>query len=262
MDGRRHSVTSADGTTIGLLTAGNGPPLLLVHGGMGQIESWQSLWDTLAARWQVTAMDRRGRGTSGDTPPYDIAREFEDVAAVAASLAGGGPVDVLGHSFGATCALGAAANGAPMRRLALYEPPGPQTVPRDWRDRALAMVAAGRPGAAMMSFLTEGVGLSAARIEELRNAPRAYDVLAVVSATMPREAPALADVDLKALAAGVQVPVLLILGTDSPAWAKDITAELAAVLPQTTLAVLDGQGHDAADAAPAVLAGRLEEFFS
>jgi pimeloyl-ACP methyl ester carboxylesterase len=262
VDGYRHSVTSADGTEIGLLTAGDGPPLLLVHGGMGQIESWQPLWDTLVGRWRVTALDRRGRGTSGDTGPYDVRREFEDVAAAAASLAGGGPVDVFGHSFGATCALGAAANGAPARRLALYEPPGPQTVPRDWRDRALAMVAAGRPGAAMMSFLTDVVGLSAARIEELRNAPRAYDVLAVVSATMPREAPALADVDLKALAADVQVPVLLILGTDSPAWAKDITRDLAGVLPLSTLAVLDGQGHDAIDTAPAVVAGALDEFLS
>jgi pimeloyl-ACP methyl ester carboxylesterase len=80
---------------------------LLVHGGMGQIESWQSLWGTLAGQWRVTAMDRRGRGTSGDIEPYDISREFQDVAAVAASL--GGPVDVFGHSFGATCALGAAA---------------------------------------------------------------------------------------------------------------------------------------------------------
>ena len=67
MEGYRHSVTSADGTRIGLLTAGDGPPLLLVHGGMGQVESWQPLWATLAGQWRVTAMDRRGRGTSGDT---------------------------------------------------------------------------------------------------------------------------------------------------------------------------------------------------
>src|SRR6266849_5415986 len=86
VDGYRHSVTSADGTKIGLLTAGEGPPLLLVHGGMGQIESWQSLWPALTGRWRVTAMDRRGRGTSGDTAPYDVRREFEDVAAAAFSL--------------------------------------------------------------------------------------------------------------------------------------------------------------------------------
>jgi pimeloyl-ACP methyl ester carboxylesterase len=64
MDGHRHAVTSADGTEIGLLTAADGPPLLLVHGGMGCIESWQPLWEPLTSRYQVTAMDRRGRGSS------------------------------------------------------------------------------------------------------------------------------------------------------------------------------------------------------
>ncbi len=258
MDGYRHSVTSADGTQIGLLTAGDGPALLLVHGGMGCIESWQPLWGPLTSQWRVTAMDRRGRGTSGDTEPYDLSREFTDVAAVADSL---GPVDVFGHSFGATCALGAAASGAPVRRLALYEPPGPQTAPREWRDRINAMIADGKPGPAMISFLREINGLSAARIDELRNAPRGYDVLPIVSATMPREAQALATVDLPALAAAVPVPVLLILGAQSPAWAKDITGDLAAVLPQSTLAVLDGQGREAMETAPELLASHLAGFF-
>ncbi len=258
MDGSRHSVISADGTRVGLLTAGHGPALVLVHGGMGCIESWQLLWGTLTSQWRVTAMDRRGRGTSGDTAPYDLSREYQ---VVAASLAGDGPVDVFGHSMGATCALGAAAAGAPVRRLALYEPPGPPTVPREWRDRANAMIADGKPGKAMMSFLREIIGLSAARADELRNAPRGYDVLPIVSATMPREAQALATVDLKALAAAVTVPVLLILGSASPAWARGITEDLTAVLPRSTLAVLDGQGHEATESAPELLASRLAGFF-
>jgi len=74
VDGYRHSVTSADGTKIGLLTAGEGPPLLLVHGGMGQIESWQSLWPALTGRWRVTAMDRRGRGASAPPKTIEIPR--------------------------------------------------------------------------------------------------------------------------------------------------------------------------------------------
>ena len=260
MDGYRHSVTSADGTRIGLLTAGEGPALLLVHGGMGCIESWQPLWGRLTSRWRVTAMDRRGRGTSGDTGPYDLSREYQDIAAVAASLAGDGPVDVFAHSIGATCALGAAASGAPVRRLALYEPPGPQTAPKEWRERVTALIADGKPGPAMVSFLRE-MGLSATQIDELKNAPRDYDVLPIVSATMPREALALATVDVTALAAAVTVPVLLLLGSRSPAWARDLTGALADVLPQSTLAVLDGQGHDAIDSAPELLADRLAGFF-
>ena len=204
MDGYRHSVTSADGTRIGLLTAGEGPALLLVHGGMGCIESWQPLWGRLTSRWRVTAMDRRGRGTSGDTGPHDLAREYQDIAAVAASL---GPVDVFAHSIGATCALGAAASGAAVRRLALYEPAGPKTAPKEWRDRVTALIADGKPGPAMVSFLRE-MGMSATQIDELKNAPRDYDVLPIVSATMPREALALATVDLTALAAAVTVPVI------------------------------------------------------
>ena len=260
MDGYRHAVTSADGTRIGLLTAGEGPALLLVHGGMGCIESWQPLWGRLTSRWRVTAMDRRGRGTSGDTGPYDLAREYQDIAAVAASLAGDGLVDVFGHSIGATCALGAAASGAAVRRLALYEPPGPQTAPKEWRERVTALIADGKPGPAMVSFLRE-MGLSATQIDELKNAPRDYDVLPIVSATMPREALALATVDVTALAAAVTVPVLLLLGSRSPAWARDITGALADMLPQGTLAVLDGQGHDAVDSAAELLADRLAGFF-
>jgi len=254
-------VVSADGTRIGLLTAGAGRSLLLVHGGMGCIESWQPLWSTLASRWRVTAMDRRGRGTSGDTGPHQFKREFEDVTAAVAHLAGDGPVDVFGHSFGATCALGAASLGAPLRRLALYEPAGPQSAPPAWRERVTGLVAAGKPGPAMMSFLTEIIGLTAEQVNGLRNAPRGYDVLPIVSATMPREARALASVDVTALAGAVGVPVLLILGAASPSWAGDITRELTAALPHSRMAVLPGQGHEAIESAPGLLTGQLAEFF-
>jgi pimeloyl-ACP methyl ester carboxylesterase len=146
MEGLRGAVASPDGVSIGLLTAGSGPALLLVHGGLGSIDSWQSGWDSLTGQFQVTAMDRRGRGTSGDADGYSLEREYADVAAVAALLADeqGGPVDVVGHSYGATCVLGAAARGAPVRRIVLYEPPGPQTVRGGWADRVGAMVAGDR----------------------------------------------------------------------------------------------------------------------
>jgi pimeloyl-ACP methyl ester carboxylesterase len=123
------------------------------------------------------------------------------------------------------------------------------------------MIADGKPGRAMVSFLIEIVGLTEDQVNELRNAPRGYDVMPIVSATMPREARALAAVDLKALAAAVPAPVLLILGSQSPAWAHDITGELAAVLPESTLAVLDGEGHAATDSAPELLANQLAGFF-
>ena len=111
MEGRRHSLISPDGVPIGLMTSGSGPPLLVVHGGMGQIEGWQPMWDALTERWTVTAMDRRGRGSSGDAADYTIEREYDDITAVADALADRHrtPVDVFAHSYGATCTVGAAA---------------------------------------------------------------------------------------------------------------------------------------------------------
>lgn len=263
MEGTRHSVTGADGVSIGLLTAGAGPVLLLVHGGMGQLERWEAMWRPLTERWRVTAMDRRGRGSSGDAAPYGLSKEYADVAAVAARLAeeNGGPVDVFGHSYGATCALGAAAGGAPFRRIALYEPPGPQTAPREWVDRVTALVAEGRVGRAMVSFLSEIIGLTGEQIEELKAAPLAYDIFSVVTATLPREAEALTSVDLPGAARMVTCPALLLLGATSPAWAGDITRELAAALPAAELVVLPGQGHEAVDSAPELVVRELDGFF-
>ena len=154
MQGHRHAVTSADGTEIGLLTAGTGPALLLVHGGMGRLERWAPLWGLLTEHWQVTAMDRRGRGSSGDTGQYRLEKEYDDVAAVATSLADGSgrQADVFAHSYGALCTLGAATRGAPFRRIALYEI----------------------------------IGLTMAQVSELRDTPGAQDVLPIVSATLPR----------------------------------------------------------------------------
>jgi len=263
VEGRRHRVTGADGVSIGLLTAGTGPALLLVHGGMACLEGWEPMWAGLAGRWRVTAMDRRGRGSSGDAEPYALGKEYDDIAAVAAILAqeAGGPVDVFAHSYGATCALGAAARGAPFRRMALYEPAGPQTSPAEWAERVTALIGEGRAGRAMISFLIEILGLTSGQVEDLKNAPRAYDVLPIVSATMPREAHALTSVDLPGLAAAVTAPALLLLGATSPAWAGDITREVAAALPTAELAVLPGQGHLAVDSDPDLVVAELRRFF-
>jgi pimeloyl-ACP methyl ester carboxylesterase len=262
VEGVRHSVASADGVRIGLLTAGSGPALLLVHGGMGTIDSWQSVWGALATRRRVTAMDRRGRGSSGDADTYGLSSEYADVAAVAAALASdqGGPVEVVGHSIGATCVLGAAAGGAPFRRIVLYEPPGPQATPNNWPERVSTMMAAGQAGRAVFTFLTEIVGLTRSEVERLRDAPGGRDVLPIAAATLPREAHALAAADLTGMARRVRQPVLLLVGTASPPWAGEITRELAAALPAATVTELPGAGHGGFDSAPDLLVAEILRF--
>lgn len=264
MNGARQSVIGADGVNIGLLTAGSGPPLLLVHGGVGQIERWGPIWCELCEHWRVTAMDRRGRGSSGDGDDYSLDSEYGDVAAVASSLAeeAGRPIDVFGHSFGATCTIGAAARSAPFRRIALYEPPGPETVSADWVERVSAMVADGEAGAAMVSLLMEIIGLTSEEVDDLKSVPPDYDILSVLSATLPREGRALLSVDLSALATAVTHPVLLLLGERSPLWAQTITRNTADRIPGSQVVMLPDLGHEAIDAAPDLVFRELRLFFA
>ena len=264
MDGVRHAVKGAGGVDIGLLSAGSGPPLLLVHGGVGQIERWQALWDELSTRWRVTAMDRRGRGSSGDGSGYSIDDEFQDVTAVAAALSkdAGMPIDVFGHSYGATCTLGASSRAAPFRRIVLYEPPGKETVSPDFVERLDALVVEGRSGKAMVSFLVEIIGLTTEEVEDLRRTPPAYDILSVLSRTLPREARALLGVDVATVASRAKTPALFLLGERSPEWAHVITRQAAKKMPISTVTVLAGLGHEAIDAAPALVTDALARFFN
>ena len=262
MEGLTTSVTSADGTRIGALTAGSGPALLLVHGGMCTAERWAPLWPELTRSFTVTAMDRRGRGSSTDREDYGLEAEYDDVRAVVDRLAAEQetPVAVFGHSYGAVCALGAAARGAPVARLALYEPPGPVTVSVEWLARVRAMVSAGQLGRAMVSFLVEVVGLSREDVEALRDAAGGPDPLPLVGRTLLREAEALRAVDLPALARSVVPPVLLLRGSAGPRWAETVTTALVGALPSARVSVLPGQGHEAVDTAPGLVAEQLRTF--
>jgi pimeloyl-ACP methyl ester carboxylesterase len=262
MDGIRHHVRSPDDVDIGLLSAGSGPPLLLVHGGVGQIERWAPVWDLLAARWRVTAMDRRGRGSSGDGPRYALDDEFGDVAAVARSLAeeSGRPVDVFAHSFGATCTIGAAGAGAPFRRAVLYEPPAMQTVSVELVDRLTGLVEKGQAGKAMVSFLMEIIGLTAEEVDALRDSPLGYDILAVLMATLPREGRSLLGLDLATLAPALRCPTRFLLGETTPGWAHEITRAASAAMSRADVVVLPGLGHEAIDTAPDLVVEELTRF--
>lgn len=262
MWGERQWAHSADGTEIGILSAGQGPALLLVHGGLVTSAAWAPVWPLLTGSYRVTVMDRRGRGMSGDAADYTAEREYADVEAVCDHLAqaSGGPVDVVAHSYGAVCALGAAARGARVRRLVLYEPPGPPILPTGWLGRANAMIVAGRADQAMASFATEIVGLAPHAVAAMGNHPVVQAAIPVAATTMIRETTVVATIDLAKLASGVAVPVLLLCGERSPHWAAAVTQQLYQALESSSVVTLPGQGHMAISADPELFTAEINRF--
>ena len=138
-------VVSSDGTEIAWWTSGEGPPLVLVHGSLCDHSHFDPLVAELREGMTTVSMDRRGFGASGDAAGYDLEREFEDVAAVVEAVAGhaGEPVALFGHSYGAGCAMGAAALTGAVPRLVLYEPGLGISYPSGSIEEIEAAVAAG-----------------------------------------------------------------------------------------------------------------------
>lgn len=167
------SVTSKDGTTIAFDRIGAGPPVVLVSGGSVDRTSNAPLAMELAADLTVVNYDRRGRGPSGDTAPYAIEREIEDIAAVIE--AAGGDAGLYGSSSGAVLAMNAAEAGLPISKLAMWEPPfipeGMPTPPEDQVEQYGRMIAEGRRGDAVEYFMSKVVGLPPEFVAGARNQP-------------------------------------------------------------------------------------------
>lgn len=259
-------VTSRDGTEIGYWTSGDGPPLVLVHGATADHTRWRPILPLLEPRVTVIALDRRGRGASGDAPNYAMEREFEDVAAVvdAVAQATGGPVDLLGHSFGGGCALGGAALTANLRRLVLYEPdatPGPDAFPPDLLERLEALLAEGQRDALLATLFREAVMMPEEELEAFRALP-AWQGRIAAAHTLPRELRAVMDgagFDPERVAT-ITAPTLMLLGGDSPPLAQAETKTVAAALDDVRIVVLEGQQHIAIDTAPELFANHVIAF--
>ncbi|MGK5170956.1 alpha/beta hydrolase [Geodermatophilus sp. CPCC 205761] len=181
-------------------------------------------------------MDRRGKGDSGDTAPYSLEREYEDVTAVAGSF--DEPVLVAGHSSGAVCVLGAATRGARLTGLVLYEPPWPHAgwhPTAEGADEMDEFIAAGRPERALEFGLRELVGMPAAAVAAMRGGPGWADRVALVH-TWPREVREITRLpaDLAPLR-WIAAPVLLLDGERSPAHHRQATSGIAAALPNATV---------------------------
>ena len=244
-------VIATDGTPIAYRRSGEGPALVLVHGTAADHTRWQPVLPALEDRYTVYAIDRRGRGASGDAPTYAIEREFEDVAAVVESI--GGPVSLLGHSYGALCALEAALRTGNLRRLVLYEPPivtGDALFPRAATQRVEALLDAGDRDAALVAFFRGVVQTPPHELALLRSLP-SWEMRKALAHTITRELRAAERYRFApARFRGLRTPSLLLVGGDSPSVFTDGTAAVHAALPDRRIAVIPGQQHIAMTAAP------------
>ena len=248
------TVTSKDGTRIAFEQSGEGPAIILVVGAFNDRATGAPLTRFLEPHFTVFNYDRRGRGDSGDTAPYAIEREIEDIEALIAKA--GGSACVFGYSSGATLALRAAAQGLAISRLALYEPPPTGAKAGNLAPRLTELISAGRRGDAVELFQTEGVGIPAAVVAQMRNAPF-RPALDKMAHTLVYESIILGSLPT-GLVASVRVPTLVIDGGASPEVMRHAAQSLAEALPDGRYRTLDGQGHDIV---PAVVAPVLEEFF-
>jgi pimeloyl-ACP methyl ester carboxylesterase len=253
------TITPPDGTPIAVQKRGAGPPLVLVHGTTGNHLSFRFVEPLLGKHFTVYAIDRRGRGESGDAPEYAIEREFEDLAAVVDSL--GEPANLLGHSYGASCALGAAPLARNLRKLVLYEPaPGLPVVPTSTIERIEEMIQRGECDQAIAWMFRDVLELSEDEVEQVRALPT-WPMRVAAADTVPREFRAEAGYrpDPEQFRS-VTAPALLMLGSQSPEWAHQGIEVARSVLLDARITVLPGQGHLAITTAPELFASEVVRF--
>jgi dihydrofolate reductase/pimeloyl-ACP methyl ester carboxylesterase len=248
-----NTVNSKDGTRIAFDRVGEGPPVILVGGAFSErrYKGMLQLADLLASRFTVINYDRRGRGDSGDTAPYSVERELEDLGALIESA--GGSASVWGMSSGAVLALRAAAAGLRIEKLALYQPPFTvdrtgHLPPEDLGPRLAELIAAGRRGQAVKYFITKGMGAPAVFVGLMRLAPPMWRRLKAVAHTLPYDYAIMGDtVNGKPLApepwGSVAAPTLVIDGAKSPASLRSAADALAEVVPHARRRTLEGQSH-------------------
>jgi pimeloyl-ACP methyl ester carboxylesterase len=229
---------SADGTSIAYDRAGSGPPLVITGGAFNTRQSPGPLVGLLAPHFTIYTWDRRGRGDSGNTLPYAIDRELEDIAAVVAAT--GGSAVAYGHSSGAILTLEAAVRGVEITKIAAYEPP---YVPANLAAMAGVRPAldAGDPALAALTFVK---GTGAENTDGLTQSPWWPGMVAIAD-TLPYDLALAGDGTVPAgRFAGIRIPVLVIDGGASPQWAADAAIAIEAAAPNGFRRTIPGQTHD------------------
>jgi len=256
---------SKDGTKIAYDKTGQGPALILVAGAFQDRMAMAPYAEPLSQHFTVYNYDRRGRGESGDTQPYAVEREIEDIDALIQEA--GGSAFVFGGSSGAVLTLDAAAHGSNITKLAVYEPPfvvdnTQDPVPAHMVDQLKELVASGRRGDAAETFMTKGSLMPADIVAGMRAQPfwpgveavahtLVYD--AMIMGSMMQGTPLPVD-----RWAAATIPTLVIYGGAGPAWSRNAAEALVKLLPHAEGQILEGQFHTLT---PAALTPVLEKFF-
>jgi pimeloyl-ACP methyl ester carboxylesterase len=242
----QQTVTSADGTPIAYWRSGDGPPLVLVHGGFDDHNVWTPVLPAFEERFTVYTVDWRGRGGSGDGTGHSLESEAADIAEVLESIGGQQEVNLLGHSYGGVCALEAARRTTHVRRLVLYEPAVPAGIaffPPGVIDRIEKLVGEGKREEAGTVFAREVAKLPPDVLDFLREDPSWQASVAAVH-TLPREMRAVEGYVLDpARLRDLETPTLLLLGGDSPPAIKAATEAVDEALANCRIVVMPGQGH-------------------
>ena len=250
------TVTSQDGTLIAYALAGAGPAVILVVGAFNDQTTGAPLAQALQDRYTVYTYDRRGRGQSGDTSPYAVEREIEDLDALIKMA--GGSASVFGYSSGAVLALRAAAQGLAIDRLVLYDPPPTGPRARDLATQLAGLVVDGRRGEAVELFQTDGVGIPRDMVIKMRDAPF-RPALERMAHTLVYEMTILSDADMPPSdASTVRAPTLILIAERNPEIMHQAAQSFGQAIPECRVQLLPGQSHDIV---PDVVAPVLAEFF-
>jgi pimeloyl-ACP methyl ester carboxylesterase len=243
-------VTSPDGTGITVDRCGAGPAVVLIGAGPTTRYNNMGLVTLLADQLTVFNYDRRGRGDSGDTLPYSVEREFEDLAAVL-DLAGG-TAAVYGTSGGAIWALEAAARGLGITGLVLWEPPyiaddeTTRTRPVGYAEQVAELVADGHPGEAVELFFTKAVGMPPEFVAPMRDAPF-WPQMEATGTGLVYDAQLIGDFTMPAARLGTVAAPTLVVDGNTTSWLSHTADVVAAALPTARRQTLEGQPHNVAD---------------
>jgi pimeloyl-ACP methyl ester carboxylesterase len=249
---------SKDGTPIAFEKAGTGPALVVVGGALSHRKGSKPLAAKLAERFTVYTYDRRGRGQSGDTKPYAVEREIEDLGAIIAQA--GNQAYAYGVSSGAALALQAAATLGPEKvaKLAVYEPPygQPERAFDEQKERIGQLVQTGKPGDAAAYFFS-AIGTPTQAVEDMKRSPD-WEGIEKIDFTLAYDYAVLGNGSVPDTVQSITVPTLVLDGEKSMPFVHPTADRVAKLVPNAKRTTIPGQTHQAS---PEAVAPLLIEFF-